>query len=105
MNKKIFKTIIYLIIIIFLCSYFIETSGYYEYNLQNRKNLTEEGIKKFEQDVKEGKEIDINNYLTKKNIDYSNKLTKTTSQMSIKLNNYLKEFLTNGLNIFEKLVK
>jgi len=105
MNKKIVKIIVYIIVIIFLCSYFIETTGYYEYNLQNRKNLTEEGIKQFEQDVKDGKEIDINNYLTKANIDYSNKLTKTTSEMSIKLNNYLKDFLTNGFNIFEKLVK
>lgn len=105
MNKKIVKFVVYLIVIVFLCSYFIETSGYYEYNMQNRKNLTEEGIKQFEQDVKDGKEIDINDYLTKVNIDYSNKLTKTTSNMSIKLNNYLKEFLTNGFNIFEKLVK
>lgn len=105
MNKKIVKIVVYTTIIIFLCSYFIETSGYYEYNLQNRKNLTEEGIKQFEQDVKEGKDIDLNDYLTKTNVDYSNKLTKTTSEASIKLNNYLKEFLTNGFGIFEKLVK
>ena len=105
MNKKIVKVTIYTIVIIFLCSYFIETTGYYEYNLQNRKNLTEEGIKQFEQDIKEGKEIDLNDYLATNNIDYSNELTRTTSQASIKLNNYLKEFLTNGFGIFEKLVK
>lgn len=105
MNKRIIKFIVYLIVIIFLCSYFIEFAGYHEYYLQNKKNLTEEGIKQFEQDVKEGKEIDIDNYLTKTNIDYSNKLTRTTSEVSIKLNNYLKEFLTNGFDIFEKLVK
>ena len=105
MNKKIVKTIVYPTVIIFLCSYFIQTSGYYEYNLQNRKNLTEESIKQFEQDVKAGKEIDINDYLTKANIDYSNNLTKTTSKVSIRLNDYIKEFLTNGFGIFEKLVK
>lgn len=105
MNKKIVKTIIYLIVIIFLCSYFIETTGYYQYNIQHQKNLTEESIKQFEQDVQEGKEIDITNYLSEVNIDYSNKLTKTTSSASIKLNNYLKNALTNGFGIFEKLVK
>lgn len=105
MNKKIVKFSVYLIIIIFLCSYFIQISGYYEYNLQNRKNLTEEAINQFEQDVKAGKEIDINDYLTTNNIDYSNKLTKTTSNISIKLNNYLKNLLTNGFDVFEKLVK
>ena len=88
MNKKIIKISIYLIIIVFLCSYFIEFAGYHEYYFQNKKNLTEESIKQFEQDVKEGKEIDINNYLTK-NIDYSNKLTRTTSEVSIKLNIFI----------------
>ena len=39
------------------------------------------------------------------NIDYSNKLTRTTSEVSIRLNNYLKAFLTNGFDIFEKLIK
>lgn len=105
MNKKIIKLTIYLIVIIFLCSYFIQRLGYYEYNMQNRKNLTEEAIKQFEDDVKNGKDIDINDYLTTHNIDYSNKLTKTTSNISIKLNVYLKNILTNGLDIFEKLVK
>lgn len=105
MNKKIVKLICYTIVIIFLCSYFIESSGYYEYSLQTRKNLTEEGIKQFEQDVLDGKEIDMNDYLTKSSIDYSNELTRTTSNISIKLNNYLKEFLTDGFGIFERLVK
>ena len=105
MNKKIVKLAVYLIVIIFLCSYFIQISGYYEYNLQNRKNLTEEAIAQFEQDVKDGKEIDINDYLTNNSIDYSNKLTETTSNVSIKLNDYLKNILTNGLDVFEKLVK
>ena len=105
MNKKIVKLAVYLIVIIFLCSYFMTTSGYYEYNLQNKKNLTEEAILKFEQDVKEGKEIDINDYLVDTNIDYSNKLTQTTSNISIKLNDYLKNILTNSLGIFEELVK
>lgn len=105
MNKKIIKFITYLVVIVFLCSYFIQTSGYYEYNLQNKKNLTNEAIKQFEEDVKAGKDIDINDYLESNNIDYTNELTNTTSNISIKLNNYLKNILTNGLNVFEKLVK
>lgn len=105
MNKKIIKLLVYLIVISFLCSYLIDKTGYYEYSLNNKKNLTEESIKRFEEDVKKGKDIDINNYLENTYVDYSNKLTDTTSRISIKLNNYLKEFLTNGLNIFEKLIK
>ena len=40
-SKKIIKFLGVSIILIFLCSYFIETSGYYEYNLQYKKNLTQ----------------------------------------------------------------
>lgn len=90
---------------IFLCSYFIELSGYYEYNLQGKKNLTEAQIKQFEQDVKEGKNIDINEYLKEDKIDYSNKLTRTTSEASIKLNDYLKNILSNTFKILERFVK
>lgn len=104
-NKKIWKFFITLLIMIFLCSYFIELSGYYEYNLQGKKNLTEAQIKQFEQDVKEGKNIDINEYLKEDKIDYSNKLTRTTSEASIKLNDYLKNILSNTFKILERFVK
>lgn len=103
--NKIFKLIVTITILTFLFAYFIETTGYYEYKLQNKRILTEEEMQHFEQDVKEGKEIDIEDYLSNTNIDYSNKLTKTTSNISLKLNDYLKEFLINGFDIFDKLFK
>lgn len=104
-TKKIIKFISLIIILAFLFSYIIEKSGYYEYNLQNKKNLTEDEIKQFEKDVKEGKNIDINDYLKDNTIDYSNKLTKTTSEVSLKLNKYLTKAINNTFNIFGKLIK
>lgn len=104
-KKKMVKGLIYFILILFFFSYFIEKTGYYEYNLQKKKNLTEEEIKQFENDVKAGKEIDINSYLTSDSIDYSNKLTRTTSEVSISLNKYLKKAINNTFYIFEKLIK
>ena len=94
-----------LIILIFLFSYFIEYSGYYEYNLHNKKNLTEEDIKRFESDIKEGKSIDINSYLSKENIDYSNSLTRTTSNANIRLNDYLKRIIKSGFKLFGKFIE
>lgn len=104
-HKKMVKFFCTCIILIFLFSYFIEVSGYYEYNLQNKKNLTEDQIKQFELDVKEGKDIDLDRYLKDTQVDYSNKLTQTTSEASIKLNDYLKNFLSNTFKILEKFVK
>lgn len=102
--KKILKLICFALIFIFLFSYIIETSYYYEYNLQNKKNLTKDAISAFEKDVKEGKDIDLEDYLTDAALDYSNKLTRTTVKTSIKLNDYLKSFLTDGLKVLAKLV-
>lgn len=104
-HKKMVKFFCAFVTLIFLFSYFIEVSGYYEYNLQNKKNLTEDQIKQFELDVKEGKNIDLDSYLKDTQVDYSNKLTQTTSEASIKLNDYLKNFLSNTFKILEKFVK
>lgn len=103
--SKILKTLIYLIIITFLFSYSIEKSGYYEYNLQQKKNLTAKEIKQFEEDIKNGKEIDLNTYLKSNTKDYTSNLTNTTSKLSIKLNKYLKKTIHNTFNIIEKLIK
>ena len=104
-GKKIIKFCGGCILIIFLCTYFVGASGYYEYNLQNKKNLTEEQIKQFESDVKAGKNIDLDDYLKENKIDYSNKLTRTTSEVSLKFNDYLKNFLSNSFHFLERLVK
>lgn len=103
--KKGLKLLVYLTCFIFLFSYVASKSGYFEYNLQNRKKLTEKEIKKFEQDVSLGKNIDINDYLRESRVDYSNKLTKTTSRVSLKLNKYLKKTLNNTFNLLGRLIK
>lgn len=104
-KKRVAKLFIYLILVLFLFSYALEKSGYYEYNLQDKKNLTNEEIKQFEEDVKSGKDIDINDYLKSNKVDYSNKLTKTASSVSLNLNKYLKKTLNNTFDILGKLVK
>ena len=104
-NKRVLKFLLEGIILIFLFCYFIEYSGYYEYNLHNKKNLTEEQIKRFEEDVKAGKSIDLDSYFTGSTIDYSNSLTRTTSQANLKLNNYLKKILTGGFDMLGKFIK
>lgn len=103
--KKMVKLFIELILIVFIFSYVIEESGYYEYNLQTKKNMTESEIKKFEEDVKSGKDVDVKNYLNETSTDYSNNLTKTTSRFSLNLNRYLIKTINNTINIFSRLVK
>ena len=58
MNKFI-KLLICAIIISFLILFFSSSSGYYEYELKKKTNLTKDAIERFEQDIKDGKEIEF----------------------------------------------
>lgn len=65
----------------FLCLYITTAGGYYEKRLSEQNILTEEAILKFEQDVKEGKQIIASNYI-KEPVSYSNKLSKVMAKTS-----------------------
>lgn len=81
MNKKLTKFIITIIVIIFIASYIISESGYYEYTMQQKTIITNEKIKEFEQDIKNNKEIDLIEYLEGQQ-DYSNTFTTLVYNIS-----------------------
>ena len=103
-RKGFIRLCIWLVFFVFLCSYFIETNGYYEYHLSRQKNLTHQQIQQFEKDVKDGKDIDLNSYLENDYVDYSNYLTRRTSDISLRLNDYLKRIIGNTFRVLERLV-
>lgn len=73
--KKIFHLFIWFLFLSFLVLYFAQAGGYYE-DLNNKKaSLTEEKIKQFEEDVRSGKEIKVENYVVNLKKDYSNKIS------------------------------
>ncbi len=73
--KKIFHGFIWILFFSFLVLYFAQAGGYYE-DLNNKKTtLTEEKIKEFEEDVKSGKEIKVENYVVNMKKDYGNKVS------------------------------
>ncbi len=80
MHKKIIK---YSVILFFSFFFFLFNFGQYFFksDLTIKKELTEKEILKFEEDIKNGKDIDINNYVVKKK-NYSNKLTSINSNIS-----------------------
>lgn len=84
MKKKTnwFKKFLTISFIIFMGLYISSISGFYEAKLSNKVALTDEAIKEFENDVIEGKTIDVNTYITNKNVDYSNKFTESGEKLS-----------------------
>lgn len=96
MKKKInwFKKFLTISFIIFMGLYISSISGFYEAKLSNKVALTDEAIKEFENDVIEGKTIDVNTYITNKNVDYSNKFT----EFGEKLSEAVTKILTEGFS-------
>ena len=62
-----FKRILIILILLFISLYISSVSGYYEAKISDKVALTDKEIKQFEQDVMNGKEVDLNNY---NNYDY-----------------------------------
>ncbi len=59
---KLFNLSILILLIIYTAIYTMVNMGYYEYSKYQRKVLTEKQILKFEEDVRLGKEVDLENY-------------------------------------------
>ena len=86
MNKeRVFGFLFICFIVFFFALLIAEASGYYETKNTKNKVLTEEQIIKFEEDIKNGKEIDISEYTGNNKIDYSNNLSNNIYKISLRL--------------------
>jgi len=95
--------IITILFIIYLSLSIAMETGYYESKLNEKTILTEEAIQKFEADVREGKEVDINDYVVEKNRDFSNSATKTGVFLSSLVEDFMAEGITKMGDILKKL--
>ena len=96
---KVFKYFFLISFIAFLTIYFSQATGYYEYEQYKKKELTEEQIRRFEQDINEGKEIDIDSYLEPVK-NYQNKISSTSLTISDAIGVYMQkgiEFVFGGI--------
>lgn len=88
--NKIFGWFLFILFITFVTLYISQSTGYYEYEQARKTAFTKEQIERFEQDVKDGKEIDINEYLINTNKDYQNNISKFTLNVSEGISKYTK---------------
>lgn len=106
MSKKfLIKTIFGIFFVAFVISYVIGESGYYEYELANKKYLTEEEMKKFEEDVRNGEDIDLKDYTVETRKDYTNKFTDVVTNTSLTINEYLKKTIESVFGLLNKMIE
>lgn len=100
MKGNIARIIILILFVFFVGLYLIGNSEYYDYEERNKSRLTNEQIKIFEEDVKEGNAIDVENYLKLNQKNYSNPISETTLNIS----NTISKTFNKGLNyLFKKI--
>ena len=89
MKPKTFNGVVLILFLIFLGIYFAGKNGYYK-SLNTKKELTEEQIMKFEEDIKNNVEVDLNDYLPK-NTSYSNFVSRGAYNLSRVLSDLLND--------------
>ena len=95
--KRLIKLIGIILLIFFLALYLSSyNTSYYE----NKNILTEDAIKRFEKDLKEGKKINVNNYIEKEK-NYNNKVSTYT----LKLSNLIDKCINKSLRIVLKYLE
>lgn len=103
-RTKVFRMSFIVLFAIFITIFVSNKYGYYEYKKHEQVTLTQEQIEKFEEDVKNGKNIEIENYISNSNKNYQTKL----SQAGLNLSNSLADIIKGGVDGFfsyiEKLV-
>ncbi|MBQ3021151.1 MAG: hypothetical protein IJD92_02865 [Bacilli bacterium] len=101
-NNLILKILLVLFIIYF-CLYLMNNLGYYNINSKNVV-LTNEKIKEFEDDIKNGENIDIKNYIND-NINYKNTYSNLGYNLSLGIDNIFNKGIKKVSKIFKKLFK
>ena len=94
-GNRILVSIFGLLFIAFLIVYLGGLSGFYEYEQYRRRVLTEEQILAFEEDIREGREIDLTDYITPINRDYHNRI----SSGGLAISNKLEQTVKTGINV------
>ena len=76
-----------------------------EYKNYDKMTLTNEQIKKFEEDVRNGKNIDIEEYLVKEQTIKNNKLASFGKKTSITISSTLSKVISKSFAYLGKFVK
>ncbi len=99
-SQKLLWFILISLFVIYMGLYIANSTGYYESKINDRVKLTNETIRKFENDIANGKDVTIDDYLEKETKDYSNKASK----LGLNISQKVEEFMTTGLSKMLKVI-
>lgn len=101
----IFRRITLLLFIIFLINYFQVESGNYKNDASKKAILTEEKIREFETDVKNGEFVDIKDYTNTEYIDTSTPITNLGYNIGEGVNDFINNKVTKFFTYISNFFK
>ena len=102
--NKLFRYTILVSFVTFFALYLSQSTGYFEYRNSKKVALTNKQIEKFEQDVKEGKTVDIENYIETNNQNYQNAISKTGLTISNLTEKAIRKLIDGSFKVLGDLV-
>lgn len=103
-KNKFLKLIFMMLFISFSIIYVSGLTGYYEYQNYKKAALTNEQIKKFEEDIQNGIEVDITEYLVKEDLNYQNRLSILASKLSDSISNIVEHGVQKTFKFLSKII-
>ena len=100
-KEKVFKFVFFVLLISYLALYFSSVSGYYEYQNYQKMTLTKE---QFEEDVKQGKALDVEDYIIKENVHFNNQIANAGKKISYTLSDALSVVLSKFFNFLASFI-
>ena len=102
--NKLFRYTILVSFVTFFALYHSQSTGYFEYRNSKKVALTNKQIEKFEQDIKEGKTVDIENYIETNNQNYQNTISKTGLTISNLTEKAIRKLIDGSFKVLGDLV-
>lgn len=100
-----FRRTILLLFVLFLINYYQVESGNYRNEVEQKTIITEEKIREFENDVKNGNFVDIKDYTEENSIDTSTPLTDLGYNIGNELDNILNDKVAKFFNYIGSFFK
>lgn len=102
-NSKVFWWILGCFLIIFIGLSIASETGYYESRVANQTHITASAIKQFEKDVKDGKNVQIEDYLEKASVDNSNTMSNLGNKFSKNVEDIINDGIAFMIDVFGKM--
>lgn len=100
---NIFLKILGCLFVLFMALFIANMSGYYEGKIRKQVSVTEEGIKAFEEAIKNGEDINITSFLNNDRIDYSSNMSNLGDNLTYGLENFVSKGMGFVVNILKSL--